>query len=109
MSQFIPEITEEDITRILERDFPAGSHSEIREAFNKVQTQEKLRVIAACLKNSNRDIGRLLNELENANGFWREIISEAEYPKVRKARNMTEQQISEKRRLQYEQWFGKQQ
>lgn len=107
MSKYIPTITEDDITRILERDFPKGSHAEIREAFDTVQTQEKLRVIAACLKISNKDTGKLLNEINHANGFWREIIGEAEYPKVRKSRNMTEQQISEKQKHQYEQWLQK--
>ncbi len=107
MSNFIPNITKEDLNRIIDRDFPVESHAKIKAAFDKVKSKEKLRVIAACLKKSSCNADRAIYELNNADGFWREIISDAEYPKVKKSRNLTEQQISEKQQQQYMQWFNK--
>ena len=107
MGQFIPNVSEEDVERILNREFPAEQHAEIKKLIANVTVQEKSRVVIACIKNANNDYSKLVNELENANGYWREIISEAEYPKIKKARNLTDDEINEKRKEQYLLWFNK--
>ncbi len=107
MEQFIPKVSENDAKRILKREFPVELHDEINKLIAKVTVREKLRVVVACIKNANRNYSKLLNALENADGYWREEISEAEYPKIKKARNLTNDEISEKRKNQYLLWFNK--
>jgi hypothetical protein len=108
MGQFIPTVTEADVERILKRDFPAELHGEMMELFSQVDVREKPRVLVACMKNASGDCARLRQELGNASGYCREIISEAEYPKIKKSRNFTADEINEKRRAKYLQWFNRQ-
>ena len=105
MSQYTPSVSEEDVERLLGRDYPQDSHDEIRSLFISVTVRERLRVIAACLKNAGGDLERLKTQLSTANGYWRETISEAEYPRVKKASRYTEAEIHDKQREQYLRWF----
>ena len=106
MGQFIPNVSEEDVERILNREFPAENHAEIKKIIANIDVREKARVIIACFKNANKDYSKLINELTNAEGYWREIISAAEYPKIKKARRLTEDEINEKMKEQYLKWFN---
>jgi hypothetical protein len=45
-----------------------------------VQVREKDRVILTGMKNADGDIHKLKGNLNEAAGYYREIISEAEYP-----------------------------
>jgi hypothetical protein len=45
-----------------------------------VEVREKPRVVLACLKIADGNVDRLRNELANASGYYREILSEAESP-----------------------------
>jgi hypothetical protein len=45
-----------------------------------IQVIEKHRVILACLKNAGGDVQKLKGHLNEAPGYYREIIAEAEYP-----------------------------
>ena len=101
MPHFIPTVTEQDVERILQRDFPEEHHGRIRELIEKIEVTEKWRVVAACLKISGGDLKKIQVDLGYANGFWRESIYEAEYPKVKKVRNLTKEQIEEKQKNQY--------
>jgi len=105
--QYTPNITTEDVERILKREFTEDLHSEIRSLINGVTVHERLRIIIACFKNANKDFTKLANELENANGYWRETISDAEYPKIKKASNLTEYEINKKMKNQYLEWLNK--
>ena len=107
MGQYIPKVSPNDIERIIVRDFPPESHDEIRLTIKQINPHEKNRVIVACLKNSKGNLERLINEFENAEGYWREIISEVEYPKIKKAWNLTKDQINDKMKEQYLKWFNK--
>ena len=107
MSAFIPKVSEADLERLIARDFPSEHHETIRDTISRLEVREKNRVVAACLKNANGNIERLNQDLADASGYWRELISEAEYPKVKKARNLSKEQIREKQREQYLAWFSK--
>jgi hypothetical protein len=78
--QRAPDVTSDDVRRIVSRDFPAESRAAIFDLIDAVTVREKDRVVLACLKVSDGDLSRLTGNLENAPGYWREIISEAEYP-----------------------------
>jgi hypothetical protein len=84
VSQYLPDVRDSDIERIVQRDYPADLRAAIHEMIRSIEVVEKPRVIMACLKNANGDFARLKGDLANASGWWREIISEAEYPNYTK-------------------------
>lgn len=112
MDQFVPDVSENDITRVVGRDFSAGVHDVIYEMIRRLEVREKTRVVLACLKNSKGNVEKLKGELTNAGGYWREIISEAEYPNYPKksfridtlSRDEKER-IIEKDKKQYVAWL----
>ena len=106
MAQYIPEVTEKDIDRLIARDYRSEEHNEIQRLLPSVTVRERLRVIAACLKIGGGNFSKLKGELLNADGYWREIITEAEYPKIKKARKYIETEIHEKQKQQYLKWFN---
>ena len=59
MDQFIPQVTQEDIERVLQRDFSAEHWREIREMIQKVRVREKDRVMLACMKVAAGDVQKL--------------------------------------------------
>jgi hypothetical protein len=75
-----PSVTESDVERIVRRDYPSNAVDEILALISTVEVREKPRVVLACLKIAGGDVHRLRNELANAAGYYREILSEAEYP-----------------------------
>jgi len=113
MAQYIPDVSEADIQRILSRDFPAQTHAAIHEMIRGVEVREKTRVVLACFKNAVGSIEKLRGELTNAGGYWREIIGEAEYPnytkkmfRIDKLSADEKAHIIEKDKSQYLKWFG---
>ena len=112
MAQYVPTVSESDIERIVGRDYPSDVHPAIYEMIRGVDIREKARVILACLKNANGDLQKLKGELANATGWWREIISEAEYPNYSKKMfrmdrlsAIEQERIIEKDRNQYLKWL----
>ena len=75
-----PSVSESDVDRIVRRDYSATIVDEIFELIASIEVREKPRVVLACLKIANGNLDRLRGELTNASGYYREIISEAEYP-----------------------------
>lgn len=112
--QKTPNVTNDDILRIVERDFAAESLQAILDAISATDVREKQRVVAACLKNSNGDFVALLDLLRSAPGYWRDIISVAEYPlDNRKGTSMEKMSKEERQKVhdldwqQYQDWFEK--
>lgn len=112
MEQYHPTVSDIDIERIVRRDYPSDLHASIHEMIRGIDVREKARVIVACLKNANGDFQKLKGELANAEGWWREIISEAEYPNYTRKMfridrlSATEQErIIEKDKNQYLTWL----
>ena len=114
MAQFVPQVSQEDIQRVLQRDFPVEHWQELREMIQLVQVREKDRVILACMKNADGDVHKLKGNLNEAAGYYREIISEAEYPyyskKMFSIDKLTENEkaeIIERDKKQYLDWLNR--
>src|SRR5262245_22483965 len=112
MSQYVPSVSDQDVERIVRRDYPAELHVDIHRMIRDVEVREKPRVILACLKNANGKLEKLQGELANASGWWREIIGEAEYPNYTKKMFRIErlsadekERIIERDKNQYLQWL----
>ncbi len=77
MEQFIPQVSDSDVERIIKRDLPMEEQEGIRVIMGQLEVREKPRVVLACLKNSGGDIRKLKNNLAEAPGYYREFIAEA--------------------------------
>ncbi len=114
MDQFIPQVTQEDIERVLQRDFSAEHWREIREMIQKVRVREKDRVMLACMKVAAGDVQKLKRNLNEAAGYYREIVGEAEYPfyvkkifRIDKLNEKEKADIVEKDKKQYLDWLNR--
>lgn len=112
MAQFVPTVSESDIERVIRRDYPSDVHAAIHEMIRGIEVREKARVIVACLKNGAGNFQKLKGELTNADGWWREIISEAEYPaytkkmfRIDRLSAIEQERIIEKDKNQYLTWL----
>jgi hypothetical protein len=113
MPQYVPTVSDQDVARIVRRDYPVELHAVIHRMIQCVDVREKPRVILACLKNASGDVEKLKGELVNAEGYWREIISEAEYPNyTKKMFRMDRLSVEEQERIierdknQYLNWLN---
>jgi len=80
----------------------------------KVQVREKDRVMLACMKVAALDVQKLKRNLNEAAGYYREILGEAEYPfyvkKIFRIDKLTEKEkadIVEKDKKQYLDWLNR--
>ena len=112
MAQYVPDVTEADVERVVRRDYAPQIQPVIEELIRAVEVREKTRVVLACLKNASGDLEKLKGELGGASGWWRETISAAEYPnyakKMFRIERLTaeeQQRIIEKDRDQYLAWL----
>jgi hypothetical protein len=112
MKQFIPQVSDLDVERVIKRDLPIKEQEEIRKIVRQIEVREKPRVILACLKNSAGDIRKLKIDLAEASGYYREIIGEAEYPnymkkafRIDELSNDERKEIIEKDKNQYLSWL----
>jgi hypothetical protein len=114
VDQFIPQVTQEDVERVLQRDFSAEHWREIREMIQKVRVREKDRVMLACMKVAAGDVQKLKRNLNEAAGYYREIVGEAEYPfyvkkifRIDKLNEKEKADIVEKDKKQYLDWLNR--
>lgn len=112
MDQFTPTVSESDVERVIKRDLPPERQEEIRTIIRDLEVREKPRVVLACIKSSGGDIQKLKGNLANASGWYREIISEAEYPnwtkkmfRLDKLSDAEQSEIIEKDKSQYLAWL----
>ena len=112
MDQFVPEVSDSDVERILQRDVPLEEQEVIRRLIRQLEVREKPRVVLACLKNSSGDVEKIKRNLAEASGYYREHIGEAEYPnymkKVFRIEQLSEAEkssIIEKDKNQYLAWL----
>ena len=114
MAQRHTEVSDSDIERILRRDYPEADLPELRALIRDVNVREKPRVIAACLKIAGGSTQRLRKELVDVPGYYREILSGAEYPMATKnwssidrLSDSERQRIYDKDWEQYQLWFAR--
>jgi len=114
MNQFVPDVTAADVERILQRDFPAEAHEDLREMIRNLEVREKDRVVLASMKDAAGDVAKLKGNLHNAAGYYREIIGDAEYPfytkkmfRIDKLSEEEKAKIIEKDKTQNLTWFNR--
>jgi hypothetical protein len=112
MEQYVPNVTDDDVERVVRREYPPEIQATILELIRDVDVREKPRVILACLKNSKGDFQKLKGELAQASGYYREILGEAEYPnymkkifRIDKLSADEKKRIIEKDKAQYLHWL----
>jgi hypothetical protein len=112
MPQPTPSVNEDDVERVVRRDYPASSVEDILGLIRTVEVQEKARVVLACLKIAGGNVERLRSELANASGYYREILSEAEYALASKRwsriKSLTDEEVQaiyERDWRQYFEWL----
>ena len=79
MTQPVPDVTERDVERVLQRDFPGEHAIKARELIQPSAYSNRPRVILAFLKVSAGDLERLKKLFEDD---WRDVICAAEYPQA---------------------------
>ena len=75
-----PEVSDADVERVVRRDYASADVDTVLQLVAEVEVREKPRVVLACLKIAAGNLDRLRGELSHASGWYREQISEAEYP-----------------------------
>ncbi len=112
--QLVPKVTEEDIRRLLLREFGEADYKEALSIISKKSHREGNRLKAACIKLANKKIDSLEHQASESAGYYREMISEAEYPNYMKkwssASKLSDEdynKLVERDAEQYLAWFQK--
>lgn len=84
VEQFVPQVSVEDVDRILKRDYPADRHAAIMRMIDDAGQGDHPRVVLACLKNAGGNMERLESQFSDAGMDWRDVIAGAEYPNYRR-------------------------
>jgi hypothetical protein len=84
MNQPIPEVTEKDVIRIVQRDFPTRQLDDVMSILNEYGTKDWQRgldrVRLAVLKLAGGDFQALRREIDVAKSDYRDVLAYAEYP-----------------------------
>lgn len=84
MDQPIPQIGQEDVERIVRRDFPPDSFNSVMAILNEYGQveweREANRVRLAALKLADGQIDELRRQIDGAKADYRDVIAPAEYP-----------------------------
>ena len=84
MNQPIPEVTENDVIRIVHRDFPTKQFDAVMSILNEYGTEDWQRgvnrVRLAVLKLADGDLQALRREIDVARSDYRDVLAYAEYP-----------------------------
>jgi hypothetical protein len=87
VNQPVPKVTRKHVDRIVRRDFPAESFSEVMAALNEYGKEnyerEIERVQLDILKLANGKMDELQKAIKSAKSDYRDVISWAEYPSSR--------------------------
>lgn len=114
MRQPVPLVDQDDVKRIIQRDFPEDAQEAVQVILSKYEHKEEYRVQVAALKNSNGDIEILKQQIDSANCDYRDLLSNAEYPAYSKQWSRMESASDEERNKviqadweQYQTWLNK--
>lgn len=114
MSQRVPDISNDDLHRLIKRDFPESAVTHVLETLARYSgdsTKGRNRVHAAILKLSNGEVERIHEYIMVALNDYRDVIRQAEYPNYSEYA-FAELDTNEKEGLiaadheQYDQWFN---
>ena len=96
MKQPVAKYTNEDFDRIVQRDYPAETHEDVRNILGEYGNEkwqiDPLRVRMACLKLADGDLHSLRKCVRDACGDYRDVLAWAEYPAYMRAHGQNEQE-----------------
>lgn len=118
VAQPVPQISAEDVDRVIRRDFPAEKFVEVSALLNEYQSGpwkvSADRVRMAVLKLSSGDFAKLRTHIEMAKRDFRDVLAYAEYPAymkvgfgVGKLPETEQSRIIGSDWQQYEEWLRK--
>jgi hypothetical protein len=114
MTQPTPTVSQSDVDRIVERDYPEDSFAAIRMILERYNSNEPHRVRLAILKLANGNVTDLKCFVESARCDFRDVLSPAEYPlATKKWSQMGKMATDEKETIyrkdweQYQNWLYK--
>ena len=116
--QPIPKVSNDDVRRIVHRDYPQNLYFTIMEVLEEYRSEswqhEEHRVRLAALKLARGDIDELRRLISTAKKDYRDVIAPAEYPTYSKSRLGADgkdidiiQKIIQKDWEQYTNWLWK--
>jgi hypothetical protein len=116
--QPIPDVTSEDVDRIIRRDFSAFSFAEVKAILNEYGVEKfhvgVNRVRVATLKLANGDVERLRIHMQSAKNDYRDVLAAAEFPgymkaglRIRKLPAKERTRIIDGDWRQYDEWLRK--
>lgn len=116
ISQPIPQVTPDDVERVVRRDFPADEYTTVTAMLNEYGTEKwhrgPARVQLAALKVANGNVQKLRACIDSAKSDYRDALVAAEYPSYRKIGfRVRELPENERHRIigedwrQYEEWL----
>ena len=114
--QPIPQVSPDDVERVVRRDFPADEHATVVAILDEYGTEKwhrkRARVQLAALKIANGSMRRLQACIESAKRDYRDALVAAEYPaygklgfRARKLPAEERKRIIERDWQQYEEWL----
>jgi hypothetical protein len=115
-SQRVPDVTSEDVERVVRRDFAESDYIAVMAVLKGYEEsasgrRERPRVQLAALKLANGDMAALQKHINTAVQDFRDVVGPAEYPEYSKQAFRWELPIAEKQRIidgdwkQYEDWL----
>ena len=118
MNQPIPDVTENDVIRIVQRDFPTEQFETVMSILNEYGAEEWQRSVnrvrLAVLKLAREDLQALRREIDVAKSDYRDVLAYAEYPEyMQKFSPSAEIAQAERERIiradwsQYQAWLNK--
>lgn len=116
MSDRIPEVTLQDVKRIILRDFPQYDPRVVIDILKEYKTETSgIRVQLAALKLSDGNLEKLKEWIAQANMDFRDVIMAAEYPKfsrigfvgIEKLKRGEKSKLEEEDWQQYHKWLNR--
>lgn len=108
MKQKIPNISDNDIKRIIKRDFPQTQSFEVENILNRYKSESQVgknRVSASILKLANGNIELVKKYTNQANSDYRDVIALSEYPNFSKHIFESELSSKKKKQLIHDDWM----
>jgi hypothetical protein len=115
MSQPVPAVSGDDVTRAIERDFPPTDRADVRATLDKYTAGDgpvpPARVHLAILKLSGGDTSKVVKYVEDARLDYRDVLAWAEYPRYF-AQGGFDTDADEKQAIdddwaEYQSWLGR--
>jgi hypothetical protein len=114
VNQPTPKVTQEDVLRIVRRDFSESRFTEVMATLGRYENPNPYRVMLAALKLADGKIDKLRRQIDSAKIDFRDVIAAAEYPgyadnwsRINKMAPQEKQKIIGQDWQQYQEWLNR--